>query len=458
MITSTAPSTVWQSVPSAPSSLESSGLSLDLVTQLAIKTLHYAGELTGSGLASRLGLSWPVIEPVLEALKGQRQVEVVGGSYLGGATYRYRITDSGRARAVLFLESSAYVGPAPVPLAQYRAYIDAFTSAAPHSATPDRLRRAFPHLVLPERVLDQIGPAINAGQSLFIYGEAGNGKTQIARGIRDVLDGGIAVPHAIEVEGQVIRLFDPVTHEPVGASSTTAAAAPGSSYLDGPQAVSDSLDLGAMPDGRWVPCKRPVVTVGGELSLDSLMLGRGPGGYYKASLQLLANGGVLVIDDFGRQRCSTTELLNRWIVPLESRVDYLTLSSGQTFEVPFRVLVVFATNLRPQELVDEAFLRRIHAKVRIPGPTRAEYGRIFRDYCATAGVDFDQAHVDHVLDGFYRIHGIPMRGCHPRDLVSHALLLAEYRGEPRALSATLLESACEVYFVRGDEVEAGAVE
>ena len=205
----------WQVMPEAPRTLAAAGLSLDLVTQLALKTLHFAGELEGSELASRLGLLWPVVEPALEGLKTQRQVEVVGGSFLGGATYRYRITDAGRSRAVLFLEGNAYVGAAPVPLSAYRAYIDTFAQTVPHSATPRRLRSAFPHLVLPESVLDQIGPAINAGSSLFIYGEAGNGKTQIARGIRDVLDEDIAIPYAIEVEGQIVRVFDPVTHEAV---------------------------------------------------------------------------------------------------------------------------------------------------------------------------------------------------------------------------------------------------
>ncbi len=433
-------------MPEAPRTLAEAGLSLDLVTQLALKQLHFAGELEGSEIAARLGLMWPVVEPALEGLKQQRQLEVVGGSFLGGATYRYRITDAGRARAVLFLEANAYVGAAPVPLAQYRAYIEEFSRTVPHSATPRRLRETFPHLVLPEEVLDKIGPAINAGTSLFIYGEAGNGKTQIARGIRDVLDEDVAVPHAIEVEGQIVRVFDPVTHE-VSGDTTVPAEALG--IL--PDRHQEPLDLGAQPDRRWVRCRRPVVIVGGELSMESLMLGRSPGGYYKAPLQLLANGGVLVIDDFGRQRCSTTELLNRWIVPLESRVDYLTLGTGQSFEVPFRALIVFATNLKPQALVDEAFLRRIHAKVYVAGPTREEYMRIFEQYCAYVGVPFFPGHVDHLLDGYYRRHHTPMRGCHPRDLITHALLLAEYRGEPRELTNDLLDAACHVYFIRDDE-------
>jgi predicted ATPase with chaperone activity len=430
------PSTVdatWQVVPRAPVSLAESGLSLDLVTQLTLKTLHFAGELSGNRVAERLGLPWAAVEPSLEALKQQRHVEVAGGSFVGGASYRFRITDAGRARAVLFLEANGYVGTAPVPLAQYRAYVRDFSECADRPPTPAAVRAAFPHMIVADDLLDLIGPTIADGHSLFLYGEAGNGKTQLARGLRDVLAGDIAVPHALEVEGQIVRIFDPVTHTPVALPEASA-----------------GLDLGNRPDRRWVRCQRPLVVTGGELTLDHLQLGRSPGGYYKAPPQLLATGGVLVVDDFGRQRCTPTELLNRWIVPLESREDYLTLASGQSFSVPFRALLVFATNLRPQELVDEAFLRRIHAKVRIPNPTRDQYGRIFELRCAAVGVAFDTALVSYLLDGFYRTHDLPLRGCHPRDLIDHALRLAAYRGEPRRLTPAMLDAACRVYFVTGD--------
>lgn len=424
----------WHVVPTAPATLKQSGLSLDLVTQLALKTLHFAGELAGNEIAERLGLPWPVIEPAIEALKQQHHVEVVGGSFVGGASYRFRITDGGRARAVLFLGANAYVGIAPVPLAQYRAYIRDFTELADHPASPSRVRAAFPHLVLTDDLIDLIGPSVADGHSLFLYGEAGNGKTQIARGLRDALAGDIAIPHAIEVEGQIIRMFDPVTHDPVESMPR-----------------STGLDLGTPEDHRWVRCHRPLVVTGGELTIEHLQLGRNPGGYYKAPPQLLATGGVLVVDDFGRQRCSPTELLNRWIVPLESREDYLTLATGQSFTVPFRALVVFATNLAPQDLVDEAFLRRIHAKVRIPNPSREQYEHIFEMRCAAEGVPFQASLVAHVLDGFYATHKLPMRGCHPRDLIDHALRLAAYHGLPRRLTPALLTAACSVYFVTDEQ-------
>ncbi len=421
--------------PPAPVTPEEAGLATDLLVQLALKTLHFAGELTGSALAQRLGLRYSVIRPALDQLKTVHQVEIVGGSLLGGPSFRYRITDAGRTRAALFLEHNRYVGLAPVPLAQYQAYMRLFTQLAPHAATRDRVRRAFSHLVVSDRIVDQLGPAINAGRSLFIYGPPGNGKTVMSQAIRNLLEGAIAIPHAIEVEGHIIRLFDPMNHEALPAA-----------------AVVESFDAESALDARWIACRRPLVTVGGELTLEQMQLNRSPSGFYRAPLQAVANGGVLVVDDFGRQRCSPFELLNRWIVPLESRVDYLSLDTGQMFELPFSALVVFATNLRPSELVDEAFLRRIHAKVCAMGPTPEEFLQIFQDCCAAREVAFDPALVRHLFDSYYRPRQVPLRGCHPRDLIDHALALADYRGEPRSLTTELLDHACAVYFVDDEPV------
>jgi predicted ATPase with chaperone activity len=424
--------------PPAPNTLEQAGLSLDLVLQLVLKSLHFAGELTGAELARRLGVRFSVVEPALHALKQQHQVEVLGGAMLGGPSYRYRITDSGRTRAALFLESSHYVGAAPVPLAQYRAYMTEYLKHAPRAATRDLVRQAFAHLVISDRVLDQLGPAINAGHSMFVYGPPGNGKTVISQAIQKLLHGDIHIPHAIEVEGSIIRLFDPVTHEAVSNES-----------LEG----SGNVDTGVPVDQRWVTCRRPLVMVGGELTLEALELSYNPvSGFYKAPVQALANGGVLVIDDFGRQRVAARDLLNRWIVPLESRVDYLTLNSGQKFELPFMVLIAFATNIRPQELVDEAFLRRIHYKVLCESPSYEDYIHIFRNYCEAKDLRFDRTMVEQLLDGYYKDRNIALRGCQPRDLIDQSLSLAEYLGRPRELTPDLLRSACDSYFV--DDAEA----
>ena len=420
--------------PPAPQTLEQSGLSVDLVTQLVLKLLHFAGELSGTEIATRLGVSFGVIEPSLNIIKQLHHCEIAGGSILGAPSYRYRITDAGRARAQMLVEANHYVGVAPVPLAQYQRYLLAYREAALLQVSRATVRQAFSHLVLSDGVLDQIGPAVAAGHSMFVYGPPGNGKTVIAQAIRNLLEGEIAVPHAIEVEGSIIRVFDPVNHEPIAMPDTT-----------------DLLTHDRTRDQRWVRCRRPMVMVGGELTLDALDLSYSAAtGFYGAPVQMVANGGVLVIDDFGRQACSPRDLLNRWIVPLESRVDYLTLKTGQKFELPFLVLVVFATNIRPSELVDEAFLRRIHYKILAENPTREDFVDIFESCCREKRVAFDQAVVDALLDLYLLPRGIPLRGCQPRDLIGQALARASYLGEPRQLTYELLEGACASYFVDED--------
>jgi predicted ATPase with chaperone activity len=354
---------------------------------------------------------------------------------LGSPAYRYRITDAGRVRAAMFLEQNHYVGKAPVPLDQYRRYMQDVQQHRHHKVTRDRVRSAFSHLVLSERVLDQLGPAINAAHSMFVYGPPGNGKTVISSAIHGLLDGELAVPHALEVEGSIVRLFDPVNHEPLS-----------------PGGDDTGLDDGQGDDRRWVRCRRPMIMVGGELTLEKLELSYSPGlGFYRAPVQAVANGGVLVIDDFGRQSCSPRDFLNRWIVPLESRVDYLTLQTGQKFEIPFMTLIVFATNLKPAELADEAFLRRIHYKIFAESPTLEEFMRIFENYCRHSDLEFNRPLVDRMLNDYYKPRHIALRGCHPRDLIDHALSLADYLGQPRVLTYELLEAACAGYFVDDTE-------
>ena len=418
-------------MPLAPMTMEEAGLNLDLLTQLVLKHLHFSGELRGSEVAERLGVSFSVVEPPLDFLKGQHQVEVAGGAITGAASYRYRITDAGRTRVALFLQTNQYVGVAPVPYEQYRRYMENFIASAPRTATRERVREALSHLVVSQPVLDQLGPAINSGHSMFVYGPPGNGKTVIAQAVRKLLSGEIAIPHAIEVEGAIIRLFDPVNHEPIA------------EVEDGEQ-----LELSLRHDRRWVRCKRPMVMVGGELTLPALELSYNPTtGFYRAPIQAVANGGVLVIDDFGRQQCAPRDLLNRWIVPLESRVDFLTLQSGQKFEIPFGVLIVFATNIKPSELVDEAFLRRIRYKVYAQGPTVPEFMRIFENCCRERKLRFDESLVERLLTEYFEPRKIAPRGCHPRDLIDQSLSLADYRGEPHQLTQELLDAACAGYFV-----------
>jgi energy-coupling factor transporter ATP-binding protein EcfA2 len=422
--------------PHAPITVEDTGLNGDLITQLLIKQLHRSPDCTGVELGRRLGLEFSVIEPLLEAMRRLHHCEIAGGGTLGSPSFRYRITDAGRRQAHLLLEHSQYSGAAPVPLSQYVAYMDRFRRAVDRKVTPEGVRRAVSHLVLTDKVLHQIGPAVASGQSMFVYGPPGNGKTVIAQAIHNLLPGEIAIPHALEVEGQIIRLFDPINHDPL------------------PARPDDDFTEGVRPDHRWVRCRRPNVMVGGELALSSLDLAFSPmTGLCNAPIQLMANGGILVIDDFGRQNCSPTEMLNRWIVPLESRIDFLTLQSGQKFEVPFMVLVVFATNIHPSKLVDEAFLRRIQYKIHAESPSRAGFKQIFEKVCHQEEIEYDDDVVEHLLHEFIEPNGIKVRGCQPRDLVGRAMAHANYMGYPRKLTPELMEIACASYFVTDEKFE-----
>jgi hypothetical protein len=403
-------------------------LSFELVTDLVLKTLHRHSEISGTDVSRRLGLVFTIISGSLDALKAQRLCEIVGGPTLGGPSFRYRLTDLGQERARQAFARSAYVGLAPVSIAVYRDYCDEFRRIGARTVNAEDVRAAFSHLVVSDRVLDEIGPAVNSGHSIFMYGPPGNGKTVMSRAIRGLLRGTIAIPHALDVDGNIIRFFDPSIHEPV--------------------AVAEPEQPDAPHDRRWVMCQRPMVVVGGELTLDALSLVfNDRTGTYRAPVQMLANGGVLLIDEFGRQRCHPRDLLNWWMVPLESGVETLALQSGERVDIPFLPLVIFATNLKPSELVDEAFLRRIRYKIYAESPSPADYQRIFEIACEERGVPFEPSLVDYLIEHVYRRHNFELRGCHPRDLVSQSLSLASYRRAPRRLTAELLDEAAHSYFL-----------
>ena len=416
-------------VPAVPRSIEETGLPSDYLEQLLVKTM-YGAEISGTTLAERLCLPYALIEPLVERTRTQMLVEVRGAQGSGTAGYRYSLTDLGRDRARQFLDISHYVGPAPVPLAAYVAMMRTIQAARGY-VDRERLHRGFAHLVINERVFEQLGPAVNAGKAVFLYGPPGNGKTVIAEGMGQTLGGDMYVPHAIDVDGQVVTVFDPVNHVSLEDTASTG-----------------SVVAAAPRDRRWVRIRRPVVIVGGELTLDQLDLTfNAISKFYEAPLQLKANGGVFLVDDFGRQRIRPEDLLNRWIVPLESRVDYLTLHTGKKFQIPFDVLTVFATNLDPKKLADEAFLRRIPYKIPIQDPDISEYTRIFELNCKRRDLKFHQVMVAYLQRRHYEETNRPFRACHPRDILDQVTALCRYRGIEPTITRELLDEACKTYFV-----------
>lgn len=418
-----------QRAPAAPATIADTGLSTDRLTQLFIKTL-YTGEATGVVLAERIRLPYSVFEPLMEHARVEKLIEVRGAVGSGSAGYRYALTDLGRDRARQYLDANQYVGPAPVPLAAYVAEMKAATSDRGYLER-DRLREGFAHLIVDDAVLEQLGPAVNSSRAVFLYGPPGNGKSVIADGMGRALGGDMYVPYAVDVDGQIVTVFDPVNHV----------------SLDDADAGT-GIVASAARDRRWVRIKRPVVVVGGELTLDMLDLSFNPiSKFHEAPLQMKANGGVFLVDDFGRQRMRPQELLNRWIVPLENRVDFLTLHTGRKFQIPFEVLIVFATNLDPTSLADEAFLRRIPYKIPITDPTLDQFTKIFELNCRLRRLRFHQVMVVYLQRRHYAPYRRPLRSCHPRDLLDQVTALCRYRGQEPVITRELLDAACRAYFV-----------
>ncbi|MEX2114204.1 MAG: AAA family ATPase [Pirellulales bacterium] len=413
-------------VPLEPRTISEAGLTTSAVEGLMLKLLLSRGDTVGRSISDHIRLPFGTIETLLRDMKNDQLVVHKGAAPMND--YLYQLTDMGRERARRLSEHCTYFGAAPVALRDYVTAVAMQSLTAQHPTAED-LERAFSDLLINKSMLRRLGPAINSGRGLFLFGAPGNGKTSIAERITKAFGQTIWIPRAIGVDGEIIRLYDPNAHEEIPVD-------PGSGLLD-----QNHIDR------RWIRIRRPTVVVGGELTMSNLEVTLNTStGISEAPMQLKSNCGTLVIDDFGRQRMSTDELLNRWIVPLEKRYDYLNLANGKKIEVPFDQLVIFSTNLEPRDLVDDAFLRRIPYKIEVVDPTEEEFRDLFKMMAPNLGFVYDDNVVTYLLETHYRPLKRRMRCCHPRDLLMQARNMCLYEGRPMELSNDSMDFAVENYF------------
>jgi hypothetical protein len=417
-----------------PRSIAETGLSFGFLVDLVLKVIYFANELTGQGVVDQLKLPFAhVVEELLAFLMKDDMLAITGSTGFGERGYKYTVTSKGIAKVQEVLARCQYAGPAPVSLEASIAMTRS-QSIGEVRVNQAQMHDGFKHLVISSEMLSRVGPAVNSARSIFLYGPPGNGKTTVAAGISKLLGGTVHIPYVVEIDGQVIKVFDEVNHKPLPEPANT----PGSFGADPPS-----------HDRRWVLCKRPFIEVGGELTLAGLDLVFDPiSKTYEAPFQMKANGGMFLIDDFGRQQVSPRDLLNRWIVPLEKRVDYLTLQTGKKIEIPFDLLIVFSTNLDPTQLVDDAFLRRIRHKILVPDPTWEQFREIFRRLCPKRGVEYSEENLEYLIQEHYLKAARTPKMVHPRDILDQIVDAAHYLNVPPAMSKDLLDRAVEAYFVK----------
>ena len=398
--------------------------------------LYFRGEMLGGHVSADLGLRFSLIHDIIDTLKLNQLVQVKRSLGMGNVSALFVLTEAGRNRARGYLESNQYAGPAPVPLAQYADMVRK-QRRQENWLTREALAQVYSRMVLSDKVLSQIGPAVSAGNSLLIYGRPGDGKTYLAEALALLDDSTIYLPYAIEAQGNIVQVYDPIFHQKVEEA-----------------APSDSISADLAADGRWARCRRPFIVSGGELTLDMLDLSfNAVSKIYDAPFHLKANNGIYLIDDFGRQRATPSEVLNRWIVPMERRVDFLNFRTGGKITVPFETFLVFSTNLQPEQLGDEAFLRRIQYKMLLRGPDEAEFREIFHRFCAARGLPCPENVLEDFIEKRYRRTGRRFRRCHPRDVLSHVINFLNFENLPFEVNPEVLDHAFESCFIE-EEMEA----
>lgn len=412
--------------PAEPPSLLATNLTTEDVEKLILKFLLARGSAVGRNIATQLCLPFGIVDPLLKSLKQEQMIVFKGSATMGD--YEYTVTEMGRERARRFTEECTYFGAAPVCL---RDYLEAMSrqSIAKQHATVDDLHEAFGDLIISDKMLAKLGPAINSGKGMFLFGEPGNGKTSIAERVTNCFGTSVWIPRALGIDGDIIRLYDPAVHELVD------------------QPTADGIFNLTGIDQRWVHIRRPTVVVGGELTMAELEVKQNTATKIcEAPLQLKSNCGTLVIDDFGRQRMPVTELLNRWIVPLEKRYDYLNLPSGKKIQVPFDQIIIFSTNLEPRDLVDGAFLRRIPYKIQVPDPTEEQFHKLCEIMAPNLGFQYNKEAVEYLLEKHYNPIKRPLRACQPRDLLLQVRNFCMYHNLPKVMTNDAFDFACENYF------------
>ena len=411
--------------PVEPDSLQETGLPVSLIESLLCKRLLLVGTCSGRKLAEHICLPFRILEPTFQNLRARQIIVHKNSAPLND--YNYALTQEGAERARAAMDACGYVGPAPIPLMDYVLATEAQSIRAESPKRSD-LREAFEDITVDEELFESLGPAINSGAGLFLYGEPGNGKSTLAKRITQCFGQDVWIPQVIIEDGQLIKLYDAAFHEKSGEEEST-------------------ILKSAAYDRRWVKIRRPTVIVGGELTMEGLEIRYDPNGNVsEAPLQMKSNCGCLLIDDFGRQRINPTELLNRWIVPLEARYDFLTLSTGKKIQVPFEQLIIFSTNLDPEDLVDEAFLRRIPYKIEIGNPEQDEFHELFEIYAEIFDCDYLPDVIDVLIEKHYVGAGRAMRRCHPRDLLQQIRNFCVYNELPMEMRDEYFDRVVKSYF------------